>query len=49
MHSIKTFCKTRDSNENVVAFDGMIYERVSDVGESRVWFAINNLTPCRMH
>ena len=26
-----------------------IYESYSDVGESRVWFASKNLTPCRMH
>ena len=26
-----------------------IYEKVSDVPESRVWFAGKNLTPCRMH
>ena len=25
------------------------YESFSDVGESRVWFASKNLTPCRMH
>ena len=25
------------------------YEKVSDVPESRVWFASKNLTPCRMH
>ena len=25
------------------------YESLSDVGESRVWFASKNLTPCRMH
>ena len=28
---------------------GGIYESLSDVGESRVWFASKNLTPCRMH
>ena len=27
----------------------VIYESFSDVGESRVWFASKNLTPCRMH
>ena len=27
----------------------VIYESLSDVGESRVWFASKNLTPCRMH
>ena len=26
-----------------------VYEKVSDVPESRVWFASKNLTPCRMH
>ena len=26
-----------------------VYESFSDVGESRVWFASKNLTPCRMH
>ena len=26
-----------------------IYEKASDVPESRVWFASKNLTPCRMH
>ena len=26
-----------------------IYESFSDVGESQVWFASKNLTPCRMH
>ena len=26
-----------------------IYDKVSDVPESRVWFASKNLTPCRMH
>ena len=26
-----------------------LYEKVSDVPESRVWFAGKNLTPCRMH
>ena len=26
-----------------------LYESFSDVGESRVWFASKNLTPCRMH
>ena len=25
------------------------YESFSDVGESRVWFASKNLTPCRIH
>ena len=25
------------------------YESLSDVGESRVWFASKNLTPCRIH
>ena len=25
------------------------YDSFSDVGESRVWFASKNLTPCRMH
>ena len=25
------------------------YDSLSDVGESRVWFASKNLTPCRMH
>ena len=25
------------------------YESLSAVGESRVWFASKNLTPCRMH
>ena len=25
------------------------YDSFSDVGESRVWFAIKNLMPCRMH
>ena len=28
---------------------GSPYESLSDVGESRVWFASKNLTPCRMH
>ena len=28
---------------------GPRYEKVSDVTESRVWFASKNLTPCRMH
>ena len=27
----------------------IIYESLSDVGESRVWFASKYLTPCRMH
>ena len=26
-----------------------VYEKVSDVPESRVWFASKNLTPRRMH
>ena len=26
-----------------------LYDSLSDVGESRVWFASKNLTPCRMH
>ena len=26
-----------------------MYEKVSDVPESRVWFASKNLMPCRMH
>ena len=26
-----------------------MYEKVSDVAESRVWFTSKNLTPCRMH
>ena len=26
-----------------------MYESLSDVWESRVWFASKNLTPCRMH
>ena len=26
-----------------------IYDSFLDVGESRVWFASKNLTPCRMH
>ena len=26
-----------------------VYDSFSDVGESRVWFASKNLTPCRMH
>ena len=26
-----------------------LYEKVSDVQESGVWFASKNLTPCRMH
>ena len=31
-------------------FPGLpIYESLSDVEESRVWFASKNLTPCRMH
>ena len=25
------------------------YDSFSDVGESQVWFASKNLTPCRMH
>ena len=25
------------------------YDSFSDVGESRVWFASKNLTPCGMH
>ena len=29
--------------------DADIYDSFSDVGESRVWFAGKNLTPCRMH
>ena len=27
----------------------LVYEKVSDVPESRLWFASKNLTPCRMH
>ena len=27
----------------------VVYDSFSDVGESRVWFASKNLTPCRMH
>ena len=27
----------------------LVYDSLSDVGESRVWFASKNLTPCRMH
>ena len=27
----------------------LIYDSFSDVGESQVWFASKNLTPCRMH
>ena len=30
-------------------FIRMVYDSLSDVGESRVWFASKNLTPCRMH
>ena len=26
-----------------------VYDSLSDVGESRIWFASKNLTPCRMH
>ena len=26
-----------------------VYDSFSDVGESRVWIASKNLTPCRMH
>ena len=29
--------------------ENISYESFSDVGESRVWFASKNLTPCRMH
>ena len=30
-------------------FMPLLYDSFSDVGESRVWFASKNLTPCRMH
>ena len=38
---------TKAAFEHLVANFG--YDSFSDVGESRVWFASKNLTPCRMH
>ena len=35
-----------DSNRHQNYF---AYESLSDVGETRVWFASKILTPCRMH
>ena len=38
--------QTQPSNSNK---HWRIYDWLSDVPESRVWFASKNLTPCRMH
>ena len=36
-------------SQTYIAMYSSMYEKVSDVPESRVWFASKNLTPCRMH
>ena len=40
------FCSPSPFHKNT---HPLIYESLLDVGESRVWFASKNLTPCRMH
>ena len=32
-----------------IGFISLAYNSLSDVGESRVWFASKNMMPCRMH
>ena len=38
-----------DVGEMYTCASDLAYESFSDAGESRVWFASKNLTPCRMH
>ena len=38
-----------EPSEGPVSRSRAVYESFSDVGESRVWFASKNLTPCTMH
>ena len=51
---VRLQCKAKHYDEITIqgARTGKLYlryESLSDVGESRVWFASKNLTPCRMH
>ena len=43
------FCPKRILHYFLLSLRASTYEKVSDIPESRVWFASKNLTPCRMH
>ena len=39
----------KKESEKKESKDHQRYDSIASVGESRVWFASKNLTPCRMH